>query len=47
MNLDWQHMPDREWLINNLYTLKTDHKFFKYGKANDEKEQKQEDVIKR
>ena len=31
LNLD--HMPDRIWLVNVLYTIKPDHQYFKYSKA--------------
>ena len=39
-------MPDREWLINTLYSLKSDHDYFKFTKSKDDKEAKKEKVIK-
>ena len=47
MNLDWQHMPNREWLVNTLFTLKPEHEFFSVGKGIKPEDKKKEDLIKR
>jgi len=35
-------MPDREWLINTLFTLDPENDFFKFSKAKNEDEEKKE-----
>ena len=38
--LDYEHLPNKSWLVNVLYTLKPSHKFFCYSKSQNDQETK-------
>jgi len=44
--LDLDHLAERSWFVNVLYTVKPEHSFFQYSQAQSKQEQMMEKKLK-